>query len=85
MLITDYHMSTTGQLTNDSRAANMTKDLFVVRLDDLATLNRDIMALDRSVGSFHAYLRYRGDPAGGHAYQELVGDPVIQAKCPPKK
>lgn len=54
MLITDYHMSTTGQLTNDSRVANMTKDLFVVRLDDLAALNRDIMALDRSVGSFHA-------------------------------
>jgi hypothetical protein len=85
MLITDYHMSTTGQLTNDSREANMTKDLFVVRLDDLDALNRDIMALDRSVGSFHTYLRYRSDPAGRHAYQELASDPAIQAKRPLKK
>lgn len=85
MLITDYHMSTAGQLSNDSRVANMTKDLFVVRFDDLASLNQDIMALDRSVGSFHAYLRYRDDAAGRHAYQELVSDPIIQSKRSPKK
>ena len=80
MLITDYHMSTTGQLTHDSRVASMTKDLFVVRFRDLEDLNRDIMALDKSVGNFHGYLRYRTEPAGKHAYQELVNDPVIQAK-----
>jgi hypothetical protein len=85
MLITDYRMSITGQLTHDSRVANITKDLFVVRLNDLAALNRDIMALDRSIGSFHAYLRYKGDSAGRHAYEELVSDPVIQAKRRPEK
>ena len=47
-VITDYHLSRTRQLTHDSRVTNMTKDVFVVRLDDLTDLNRDIIALDRS-------------------------------------
>lgn len=80
MLITDYHLETTGRLTSHSRVANMAKDLFVVRLDDLAALNRNIIALDRSIGNLHGYLRYRGEPAGKNAYQELVNDPIIQVK-----
>jgi hypothetical protein len=47
-VINDYHLSSTRQLTHDSRVTNMTKDVFVVRLDDLTDLNRDIIALDRS-------------------------------------
>lgn len=80
MLITDYHMGSTGQLTHEFRLTNMTKDLFVVRLRDLEDLNRDIMALDQSIGNFHGYIRYKTKPAGKHAYAQLVNDPVIKAK-----
>jgi hypothetical protein len=80
MLITDYHMEKTGQLTYESRAANMTKDVFVVRYSDLEALNGDIIGLDRSVGNFHAHLRYKTTAAGQHAFDELLKDPVINAK-----
>jgi hypothetical protein len=78
--IRDYHTSSTGQLTHESRVENMTRGLFVVRLADLSELNTNIMALDRTVGSFNAYIRYRDGSAGKHAYEALQADPVVQEK-----
>jgi hypothetical protein len=85
MLIRDYHMEKTGQLTYETRTHNMTKDLFVVRYADLEALNADIRALDQSVGNFHAYLRYKTDTAGRNVYQALLNDPVINAKRQARK
>jgi len=80
MHITDYHMETTGQLTHESRVANMTRNLFVVRFNDLNNLNASIMALDRSIGNFHACIRYGEQSAGRNAYKALLNDPVITEK-----
>lgn len=78
MLISDYHMESTGQLTHDRRNENMTKDLFVVRLNDLEELNSSIIALEHAIGAFHAHLRYKGLSAGDHALVELQKNPAIQ-------
>ena len=71
MLVRDYHMSDTGQLTHDSRLSNMTKDLFVVRYTDLEALNSSVTTLERTIGSFQAYLRYKGTTAGDWCYEQL--------------
>ena len=80
MLITAYHLEQTSQLTHESSTYNMTKDLFVARYADLEQLNEAIKALDRTIGNFHAYLRYRTELAGQNAYRSLVEDPVIIQK-----
>ena len=79
MLISDYHMESTGQLTHERRVANFVKEVFVVRLRDLEQLNSAIVALDRAIGSFHAHLRYQGQPAGENALKELQANSVINA------
>ncbi len=80
MLITAYHLEQSGRLTYETNTHNMTKDLFVVRYADLEELNTAIIALDRSIGNFHGYLRYRSEPAGKNAYLALLSDTVISER-----
>lgn len=79
MLINDYHLEKTGSLDAEKRACQITKDYFVVRFADLEELNRSIMALDRAICNFHAYLRYQSKSAGKHAYAALIDDPILKA------
>jgi len=77
MLLNDYHLGATGQLSAEERPSQIAKDYFVVRYGDLETLNGEIVALYRAVGNFHAALRYETGHAG-RSYDRLLAEPIIQ-------
>lgn len=82
MLLNDYHLERTGKLSAEERPTQITKEYFVVRYEDLEDLNQSIIKLARLIGSFQAHLRYRGQPAGVNAYNDLLNDPMLREALP---
>lgn len=77
MLINAYHREA-DQPSYEEVTTHMTKDYFVVRYRDLEHLNTAVRALARAVANFHAYLRYRDQPAGQSAYKSLIDEPLVR-------
>lgn len=84
MLINAYNRES-AHPSYEEVTTHMTKDYFVVRYRDLEELNTTIKTLARAIGNFHGYLRYRNQPAGKNAYQNMMSEPLVQAAIAQRK
>ncbi|WP_172961067.1 hypothetical protein [Oceaniglobus roseus] len=75
-LINDYKMSEKGDLTYEWRQEQWLKICSLWKLDEIELLIKQMDLLADLLRNFHAYLRYRQDPAGKSAYEAILTNPL---------
>lgn len=75
-LIKDYQMNYSEDLGDFRR--EKWNNMFVWKLEDIASTVAEIESLAHCVGRFHGYLRYREHPAGKSSLDDLFNNQLFQ-------